>query len=67
MVASESGVLEEAVGLNEGLERLGRDEVVVYTVCFAGAGPAGRAGDGEAEGVWVAGKEELVESSFSDT
>lgn len=59
-------MLEEAGGVDEGLEGLGRDEAVVHAVDLAGARGARRAGYREDEGARVPGEEEVVEGSLAD-
>lgn len=59
-------MLDKAVLGNEVLEILHRHKVVVLAVLLAGARSARRVRDGEAKGVGVAFKEEVVEGALAD-
>lgn len=59
-------MLDEAVLGDEVLKVLHRDKVVVLAVLLAGPRGAGGVRDGEAKGVRVALKEEVVEGALAD-
>ena len=64
-VAAKSGVLNEALLLDEVVESLPRHKVVLAAILLAGTRPTGRVGDAEAEPVGVLLKQALEDGRLA--